>query len=337
MTAAGRFLILLLALVGHAGSFRDAKDIGSLETFAGTCPRISSDLRGDPQKGNKATYITWSVALQNTIEECKRLYSQELCADIPENIRPENVVDVGGKNQAEFDSIKNKIESGCERWSQRLDVCRQNMTKILKVDVPGFDPNRQVGLLTGGSSAKREEQAATYNILCKCKNFFPLKPSKETLYTMQAAVSAWANVWRANFGQESICPIVVVMAGSTDLHVGVVSDRVVETMTIIDYKEEICTKQQTSSKVCRECYKGNEPCECQEIIPYINGKIQEMKMVVIGGSSEFSIHNYKMNEIKAGNAFVFLTSEILEQSKLPHKQVQGLDFGGNDEDRKSVV
>jgi len=308
---------------------------------------ISYRLQGNPALNDKqGTYISWLNSLKTAITDGQDnilIFPEGL--SLPAETQAAQVKDVGGGVQKKlWDSFAKKIPNKkgkkgkkltFTQWVKKrktkfaqsnLTFIKKEMKAILKVDVD----DGEFGLLTGGPYAKRQQTAAHFNVLCKCTNFLPLFPSDETKYTMTAAVLAWRNVYEHNFGQTPICKIVVLLPGSTDLHVGIVSDRVEETITMIDYK------------TTPECYmKAESELEAQEvdcvgIIEHINEIIKQVGLTVLGGSTVFKLDKDYRREhggLETGrNAFVYLESSVLNSkgkgSKLPIAQVKGLALTG---------
>lgn len=308
---------------------------------------------GDLQaEGNsKATYISWNPALAQAITDATSKPGRALetaVADGAQHWMPlisgdaKKVKDVGGKAQQEFTkALKETLDIFLvlpkpDKWEEKIKSNFSSFFRKLKVDPAG----NEIGLLTGGTYQARQDASKQFNKDYKLYYpgasslsediFFPLHPSDETKFTLKAALPAWKTVWtqnKASFGvSEKPCSIVILMAGSTDLHAGVVSDVVENTFTITNYKE----------KIGKECYQGGTETpkkqDCGDVLAAINEEIYELGITVVGGSTQFKLPkdyltNLKLGE-KPGNMFVRLDDAATQPRELPHQEFPGLSVTG---------
>lgn len=300
--------------------------------------KVTEVMAGDSWRlegadGNKkGTYISWSPKLKAAMKSGGDQASVAVGAgDWPAGVfASANIEDVGGTNQGAYKEAKAAGTDPVEA-----------MKSELKVDVSEGDEGK-IGLLTGGAYSARTEMAAELNEDCSCSKFFPIHPADETKFSLESAIDGWANVWNG-VGSGEPCPLVVILAGSTDLHAGIVTSSVVKKFTVIDYKTE------------PDCYIDGVSASKDETLAAINSAISEHQMVVVGGSTEFkvpqdyidahagaggeTIQDRKSGDDKfvlKGDAFFILRSTVdgaedtsMDTSKLPHTKVLGLEVESN--------
>jgi len=317
------------------------------------CPIIPNKAiwSGESTTEKKQTYISWNPALAQAIENATNKTGEALetavalgAQDWMDLIdgKAKSVKDVGGKAQQKFtEAVKNTLMvkktlmdifldlADPDKWKEEIKSKFNVCFELLKVD----PAKQEIGLLTGGTYQARQDASKQFNKDYKLyfpgaspssqDIFFPLHPPDETKLTLKAALPAWKTVWTHNkdsFGvSEKPCSIVILMAGSTDLHAGVVSDEVENTFTIINYKED-----------GKECYKDGTLQECGVVLKAINEKINEIGITVVGGSTEFKLKDYLSNLHldNPGNMFVRLDDAATQPGDLPHQQVDGLVITG---------